>query len=134
MPRNRLPRVMKHYLSTGRRNHDRCLKRLLDTWDRNGQQVAQLHDRYMMMMNQGVMVTFKACPLRQTFTEMVRVLDSSDISSIIGTHSTFWGALIIYSSLGGTGGVQGEVTWRSSKAKTTSPSQIPTSPSGGGPC
>jgi hypothetical protein len=31
MPRNRLPRVMKHYCRTGRRNHGRSLKRLLDT-------------------------------------------------------------------------------------------------------
>jgi len=31
MPRNRLPRVMKHYSTTGRRNHGRSLKRLLDT-------------------------------------------------------------------------------------------------------
>jgi hypothetical protein len=31
MPRNRLPRVMKHYCRTGRRNHGRRLKRLLDT-------------------------------------------------------------------------------------------------------
>jgi len=30
MFRNRLPRVMKHYSSTGRRNHGRPLKRLLD--------------------------------------------------------------------------------------------------------
>jgi hypothetical protein len=30
MPRNRLPRVMKHYSPTGRRNHGRALKRLLD--------------------------------------------------------------------------------------------------------
>jgi len=36
MPRNRLSRVMKHYSTTGRRNHGRPLKRLLDTWDRNG--------------------------------------------------------------------------------------------------
>ena len=36
MPRNRLPRVMKHYSPTGRRNHGRPLKSLLDTWDRNG--------------------------------------------------------------------------------------------------
>ena len=36
MPRNRLPRVMKQYSPTGRRNHGRPLKRLLDTWDRNG--------------------------------------------------------------------------------------------------
>ena len=36
MPRNRLPRVMKHYSPTGRRNHGRPLRRLLDTWDRNG--------------------------------------------------------------------------------------------------
>ena len=36
MPRNRLPRVMKRYSPAGRRNHDRPLKRFLDTWDRNG--------------------------------------------------------------------------------------------------
>jgi len=36
MPRNKLTRVMKHYSPTGRRNHGRALKRLLDTWDRNG--------------------------------------------------------------------------------------------------
>jgi hypothetical protein len=36
MPRNRLPRLMKHYSPTVRRNHGRPLKRLLDTWDRNG--------------------------------------------------------------------------------------------------
>jgi len=31
MPRNRLPRVMKHYYPTGRKNHGRPLKRRLDT-------------------------------------------------------------------------------------------------------
>jgi hypothetical protein len=31
MPRNRLPRAMKRYSPTGRRNHGRPLKRLLDT-------------------------------------------------------------------------------------------------------
>ena len=31
MPRNRLPRVMKHYFPTGRRNYGRPLKILLDT-------------------------------------------------------------------------------------------------------
>jgi hypothetical protein len=31
MPRNRLPRVMKHYSPTGRRNRVRTLKRFLDT-------------------------------------------------------------------------------------------------------
>ena len=36
MPRNRYPRVMKRYSLTGRRNHGRPLKRLLDVWDRNG--------------------------------------------------------------------------------------------------
>ena len=36
MPHNRLPRVMKRYSPTGRRNHGTPLKRLLDTWDRNG--------------------------------------------------------------------------------------------------
>ena len=30
MPRNRLPRVMKHYSPTGRKNHGRPLKRFLD--------------------------------------------------------------------------------------------------------
>jgi len=30
-PRNRLPRVMKYYSPTGRRNHARPSKRLLDT-------------------------------------------------------------------------------------------------------
>ena len=35
MPRNRLPRVIKYYSPTGRRNHGRPLKRFLDTWDRN---------------------------------------------------------------------------------------------------
>ena len=36
MPRNRLPRVIKHYSPTGRRNHGRPLKRLQDTRDQNG--------------------------------------------------------------------------------------------------
>ena len=31
MPRDRLPRIMKHYSPTGRRNRGRPLKRLLDT-------------------------------------------------------------------------------------------------------
>jgi hypothetical protein len=31
MPRNRLPRVMKHYSPTGRRKRGRPLKNLLDT-------------------------------------------------------------------------------------------------------
>jgi len=31
MPRSRLPREMKHYTPSGRRNHGRPLKRLLDT-------------------------------------------------------------------------------------------------------
>jgi len=31
MPHNRLPRVMKHYYPTGRKNHGRLLKILLDT-------------------------------------------------------------------------------------------------------
>ena len=35
-PRNRLPRVLKYYWPTGRRNRGGTLKRLLDTWDRNG--------------------------------------------------------------------------------------------------
>ena len=50
MPRIRLPRVMKHYSPTVRRNHDRPLQRLLDSETGTGQQVAQLHDIYMMMM------------------------------------------------------------------------------------
>jgi hypothetical protein len=50
MPRNILPRVMKHYSPTGRRNHGRHLKRLLDTWDRNGSKSGptawQIYDDY----------------------------------------------------------------------------------------
>ena len=41
---------MKYYSQTGRRNHGRPLKRLLDTWDRTGQQVAQLHERYIIII------------------------------------------------------------------------------------
>jgi len=36
MPRDRLPRIMKHYSPIGRRNRGRPLKRLLDMWDQNG--------------------------------------------------------------------------------------------------
>ena len=36
MPRNRLPRLVKYYSPTGRRNYGRPLKRLLDTSDQNG--------------------------------------------------------------------------------------------------
>jgi hypothetical protein len=43
MPRNRLPRVMKRYFPTGRRNHGRRGFWIHET--RTGQQVAQLHDR-----------------------------------------------------------------------------------------
>ena len=54
MPRNRLPRVMKHYCPTGRRNYGRPLKRLLDTWERNrstsGQSSWQIYDDVVMMM------------------------------------------------------------------------------------
>ena len=35
MPRNNLPRVMKHCSPPGRRNHGSPLRWLLDTWDRN---------------------------------------------------------------------------------------------------
>jgi hypothetical protein len=42
---------MKHYSPTGRRNHGIHLKKLLEKRETGtGQQVAQLHDRYMMMM------------------------------------------------------------------------------------
>jgi hypothetical protein len=50
MPHNRLPRVMRHYCPTGRRNHGRPLKCFWIRETGTGQQVAQLHDRYMMMM------------------------------------------------------------------------------------
>ena len=51
MPINRLPRVMNYYSPTGRMNHGRFFRRLV--WIREtgtGQQVAQLHERYMMMV------------------------------------------------------------------------------------
>jgi hypothetical protein len=50
MPRTRLPRVMKHYSPTGRRNHGRRFGDLGISETGTGQQVAQLHDRYTMMM------------------------------------------------------------------------------------
>jgi hypothetical protein len=46
----RLPRVMKRYSPTGRRNHGRPLKRLLDTWDRNGSTSGPT-PWHMMMIN-----------------------------------------------------------------------------------
>ena len=42
MPRNRLPMVMKQYFPSGRRNNGRPLKRLVDTWDRNGSTSGQI--------------------------------------------------------------------------------------------
>jgi len=45
-PGNRLPRVMKRYSPTGRRNYGRTLKRLLDTWDRNGSTSGSNANRY----------------------------------------------------------------------------------------
>jgi hypothetical protein len=50
MPRNRLPRVMKRYSPTGRRNDGRILKRLLDTWERNGSTSGPTPWQRMMMM------------------------------------------------------------------------------------
>jgi hypothetical protein len=48
IPHNRLPRVMKHYSPIGRWNHGRPLKRLPDTWDRDGSTSGptpwQIHD------------------------------------------------------------------------------------------
>jgi len=48
MPRNRLPRVIKYYSATGRRNHGRTLNRLLDTsdWNRStsGPNPSQIYD------------------------------------------------------------------------------------------
>jgi hypothetical protein len=48
MPHNRLPRVIKHYSPTGRRNHGR------DFWIRETGtgQVAQIHDRYYICRSQ----------------------------------------------------------------------------------
>ena len=56
MPRNRLPRVMKHYSPTGRKNRGRPLKRLPDTWDRSGPTIGPSPWRYMMMMMVMMMV------------------------------------------------------------------------------
>jgi len=51
MPRNRLPRVMKHYSPTGRRKHGRPSLRLLYMWDRNGSTSGPTPWQiYMMMM------------------------------------------------------------------------------------
>jgi len=60
---------MKHYCPTGRRNHGRPFR---DFWIREtgtGQQVALLHDRYMMVMV--MMVIIKASDARRiTAAEM----------------------------------------------------------------
>jgi hypothetical protein len=41
---------MKHYFPTGRRNYSRPLKRLLDTWERNGSTSGPTPYMMMMMM------------------------------------------------------------------------------------
>jgi len=49
-PSLQLSRVMKHSSPSGRRNHGRPLKGLLDTWDRNRSTSGPTPCRYMMMM------------------------------------------------------------------------------------
>ena len=56
MPRDRLPRVMKHYSPNGRRNRGRPLKILLDTWDRNGSTSGLTPWQIMMMMMMMMMI------------------------------------------------------------------------------
>jgi hypothetical protein len=57
MTRNSLPGVMKHYSPTGRRNHGRPLKRFWIRETGTGQQVAQLHERYVMIMMMMMIMT-----------------------------------------------------------------------------
>ena len=60
MPHNRVHRVMKHYFPTGRRNHGRPLKRLLDTRpERVNKWPNSTTDMMMMMMT----MTMKAASI-----------------------------------------------------------------------
>ena len=75
MPRNRLPRVMKNCFPTGRRSRGRPLKNFWIRETGTGQQVAKLHDRYMvmmmMMMMMSMMMTSVLFVLRAHFVFLV---------------------------------------------------------------
>ena len=66
MPSNRLPGVMKHHSTTGRRNHGRRLKRLLDTWKWNvstsGPTPWQVHEDDKLCTTHNVRRTSKGWP------------------------------------------------------------------------
>jgi hypothetical protein len=63
MPRNRFTRVMKHYSPTGRRNYGRLWRAFWIRETGTGQQMAQIHDRYMMMMMMRYIGSQKTYPL-----------------------------------------------------------------------
>jgi hypothetical protein len=90
MPRNRLSRVMKHYSPTGRRNHGRPLKRLLDTWDWNGStsgptawQIYDYDDDEFMKIAVGQIVHLHVCcPVGEHF-ESITYVQASNYMFII---------------------------------------------------
>jgi len=100
MPRNRLPRVMKRYSPTGRRNYGRPLKRLLDTWDRNGSTSGptpwQIYDD-----DEITFVFQKSCPLWDNVEKYGTSGEATDtnikqlvriacwITKAVGTHSGY---------------------------------------------
>ena len=100
MPRHRLPRVMKHYSPTGRRKHGRPLKRLLDTWDRNGSKSGpnpwQIYDDddddddeiiYMTVNQNNKAVYLQKQPLYQGTSITIRVkLNESAWPQNVGIH------------------------------------------------
>ena len=71
--RDRLPRVMKYYSPTGRRNHGRPSKKFWIRETGTGQQVAQLHDRYMMlmMMMMNILIKLSAIKYHYLFNKYV---------------------------------------------------------------
>ena len=81
MPRNRLPRVMKHYYPTGRRNHGRPLKRLLDTRDRNGSTSGpspwQIYDDDDSIRNSPVVHIMKEIYFNQSFLGITATMSNA---------------------------------------------------------
>ena len=105
MPCNRLPRVMKRYSPTGRRNHGRPLKRLLDTWDWNrstsGPTPWQIYDddaifkiselmlmmRHLVLWNNGLYQLPKFYIRNTIFCKLV-------LNLIVNIHQYYWNKMI----------------------------------------
>jgi len=100
MSRNRLPRVMKHYCPTGRRNHGRPLKRLLDMWDRNestsGPTAWQIYDDMYIYIYIYIYIYVCVCVcvcVCSRTDSCVRWIISSDISGNISSWISITGCV-----------------------------------------